>query len=200
MDRWAVAPLALAALIATGAAEAAVPLAPPLSPTKTHKLKPIPSLNLSDIGAPLFVPREGKARPVARLTEPATAGLVAPPRYVIGREGSAATGKRATLSIAIGETRLFAIGGKIPARQRAGLTAEAASDARTSAPQKLESGRLYGGGIERKVGAFELGAQYQFSTINGQELDPTADGRAFGIDIDDKSKSHSVRATARLRF
>lgn len=199
MNNWASAPLALAALIATSGAAAAVPLAPP-PPTKAHKLKLIPSLNLSDIGAPLFVPRESKARPVARLTEPATAGLVAPPRYVIGREGSAATGKRATLSVAIGETRLFAIGGKIPARQRAGLTAEAAADARTSAPQKLESGRLYGGGIERKVGAFELGAQYQFSTINGQELDPTADGRAFGIDIDDKSKSHSVRATARLRF
>ena len=56
----------------------------------------------------------------------------------------------------------------------------------------MDSGRVYGAGVERRVGPVDLSATYQYSRIGaGEEGDSLSDGHA---------KSHSLRATARIRF
>jgi hypothetical protein len=124
-------------------------------------------------------------------------GLIEPPPYRLEHEGDTVTGKRARLSVAVGDTRLFAVSGKLSRRERPG-PADATDGHRALGPRKLESGRIYGGGVERTLGRIDLSATYQYSHINGADLDPTTDGDAMGID--QKHKSQSVQLKARLRF
>ena len=137
--------------------------------------------------------------PRLSLIDAERAGLVEPPPYQLERDGDSVTGKRARLSVAVGDTRLFALGGKLSRRERPGPP-DAIDGSRANAlgSRKLESGRLYGGGVERKFGPVDVSAAYQYSRINGAQLDPTSDNSAMRID--DKSKSHSMQVRARLRF
>ena len=137
--------------------------------------------------------------PHLRLVDVERIGLVEPPPYRLEREGDFVTGKRAKLSFAVGDTRVFAVSGKLSRRERPGPP-DPLDGARASAlgSRKLESGRLYGGGVERRFGAIDLSAAYQYSRINGAQLDPTRNDAA--LRIDDQSKSHSLLVSGRLRF
>ena len=191
------APLALLCLLSTSAAAADL-----AGRSGTHsRKKPVPRIDLSQIGAPTVLgANRGHSSWANRMsaTEPSVEGLVAPPRYVIGRDGSATTGRRATINVQMGDMRVFAVGGRLPQRQRAGVP-YLGPDQRLTGSTKLESGKLYGAGIERQVGPVELGAQYQYSTISADQLDPTADSLRV-LQMDDHSSSHAVKATMNLKF
>lgn len=165
--------------------------------------QPLPRLAIEPIIARgLLAPAEPQnliRAPRLSLIDAERAGLVEPPPYRLEREGNSVTGKRARLSVAVGDTRLFALGGKLSRRERPGLP-DAIDGSRANAlgSRKLESGRLYGGGVERTLGPVDLSAAYQYSRINGAQLDPTSDPSAMRID--DKNKSHSMQVRARLRF
>ena len=194
------APLALLSLLSASAAAADISGKQSVRPKK----KAVTTLTLSDLGAPSLLSADEGRDPAAPMSTalPSTDGLIDPPRYVLGREGSATTGKRATLSVDVGGTRLFAVGGKLRPRERAGLDEQVApGQSRSTAPRKLESGRLYGAGVERRLGPVQVGAEYQYSTVSDAELDPSATGPSlYDIDMDGRRKSHGVRATAKLRF
>ena len=144
-------------------------------------------------------PQAGRRTPRLSLIDVERAGLLEPPPYRLDREGDAVTGKRAKLSVPLGDTRVFAVSGKLIRRERLGPTdGVEASSANVLGPRKLESGRLYGGGLERKFGSVDVSAAYQYSRINGAQLDPTSNDAA--LRIDDKSQSHSVQLRARVRF
>ncbi len=120
-------------------------------------------------------------------------GLLQPSPWRLDREGDPVTGKRAKLSVPIGSTTVFALGGKL-ARRTGSTLPDPVEGPTPLASRKMDSGRVYGAGIERRVGPFELGASYQYSRIrstNGDDGMAATDGRA---------RSHSVRATARIRF
>ena len=164
-------------------------------PQPRLELQPIIASNLL---APAEPPTMNRA-PRLFLIDAERAGLVEPPPYRLEREGDVVTGKRAKLSVAVGDTRLFAVSGKLSRRERPGPPDSL--DSRRSNPlgsRKLESGRLYGGGVERSLGRIDLSATYQFSRINGADLDAASDDGA--LDIDRKHKSQSVQLRARLRF
>ena len=55
-----------------------------------------------------------------RLIEVERGGFIEPPPYRLDREGDLVTGNRAKLSVAVGETRLFAVSGKLTRRERPG--------------------------------------------------------------------------------
>jgi len=159
------------------------------------ELQPIIARDLLAPAEPLAT----KRAPRLSLIDAERAGLVGPPPYRLKREGDAAAGKRAKLSIAVGDTQFFAISGKLSRRERPGPP-DAVEVSRTNAlgSRKLESGRLYGGGVERNFGPVDISAAYQFSRINGAQLDPTSNIDAMRID--DKSKSHGVQLRAQVRF
>ena len=192
MGNGVAAPLALICFLSTAAA-AAEPSGH--SPTP-HRQKPVPRINLEPFGPSELLGQSNRYK----ASEPAVDGLVAPPRYIIGKDGSPMTGRRMTVSVRVGDTNIFAVSGRIPVRQRAGASASAL-DQRLSGPTKLESGKVYGGGVQRQLGPVELGAQYQYSTISGDDLDPTSSAEALRIlSIDDHSSSHSVKASVKLKF
>lgn len=188
----------LSALGAIGSAAVAAP------PTSETRIKPRAALTLAPLGAsPLLAPETAEPRPWRdrmSVAGPAIDGLVAPPRYVFGKEGSIATGRRATLRLSLGSVSLVAVSGKLGTRTRAGAEASFREDQRSTAPHRLESGRLIGAGVERNFGAIDVGAQLQYSTITAAELDPTGSASMTGIAIDRKNSSKSVVATLRLRF
>jgi hypothetical protein len=164
-------------------------------PKPSFTIEPIIARNLL---APADLPRNAWA-PRLSMIDVERAGLVEPPPYRLEREGDAVAGKRARLSVAIGETRVFAMGGRLSRRERPGPPdAGETSRATTLASRRLESGRLYGAGLERTFGAINVVAAYQYSRINGAELDPTSDNAVMRID--DKSQSHSLMLSARLSF
>lgn len=144
-------------------------------------------------------PRPDRRTPRFSLIDAERSGLVEQPPYRLEREGNAVTGKRAKLSIAVGTTRFFALSGKLSRRERPGPP-EAVEFSRTNVlgPRKLESGRLYGGGVERRFGPVDVSAAYQYSRINGAELNPAS--LANTMRIDDSGKSHGVQLRAQLRF
>lgn len=100
-------------------------------------------------------------------------------------------GKRAKLSVSIGKSTLFAIAGKAN-RNRARPAPELSTGI---AARPTGGGKTYGAGIERRVGAFELGAVYQYSKVAAEQAD-IANAPRLGSG----EKSHNVRATARIRF
>ena len=166
----------------------------PNTPKPRLDLQPIIASNLLAPAEPLTITRT----PRLSVINVERAGLLEAPPYRLEREVDAVTGKRARLSVAIGTTRLFAVSGKLSRRERPGPPDPLdAGRSNPLGPRKLESGRLYGGGVERSLGPVDLSAGYQYSRINGAELDPTSDSR---MTIDDRAKSHSLQLKARLRF
>lgn len=120
-------------------------------------------------------------------------GLLEPPPFRFEREGDAITGKRARLSVGVGDTTLFAIGGRLTRRPLPGPPDPTDSN-RALGSRKMESGKVYGVGAERRIGPADVSASYQYSTINAGPVDEGM------TDIDNSRRSHSVRATARIRF
>ena len=174
---------------------------PGISRDRPDKLSPKFELQ-PIIASHLLAPAEpptGVQAPRLLLIDVERNGLLEPPPYRLERESDFVTGKRAKLSIAVGDTRLFAVGGKVSRRERPGPPdAIDASRSNPLGPRRLESGRLYGGGLERSFGPVGLSATYQYSRINGAQLDPIGDDAA--LRIDDKGKSHSLQIRARIRF
>ena len=116
------------------------------------------------------------------------------PRYRVDPGGDAAVGKRARLSIPMGGSTLFAITGKLTRRaETSGPLDE--RHAQVLGQRRSGSGKVYGAGIERSRGGVEFVAAYQYSKLRAE--DPQFDGRA---NADGLGRSHSVRATARIRF
>ena len=159
--------------------------APGFAKDKPSKVRP--QLEVQPIiASDLLAPAEPLTGPESRalgIIDAERSGLVEAPPYRLEREGNAVTGKRARLSIAVGPTRLFAVSGKLSRRERPGPP-EAFEGSRTNVlgPRKLESGRLYGGGVERTLGPIDISVGYQFSRINGAELDPAGHSAAMRID------------------
>jgi len=180
-------------LVFAGAASAAPGFAKDTAQAKLE-FQPIFASYLLAPAEPQTSPRP----PRVSLLDAERAGLLEPPPYRLDREGDTVTGKRAKLSVAVGNARVFAVSGKLSRRERLGSPDAGEASANVLGPRKLESGRLYGGGLERKFGPVDLSAAYQYSRINGAQLDPTSDDDALGID--DKSQSHSVQVRAQIRF
>jgi hypothetical protein len=144
---------------------------------------PHPKLAVEPISArSLLAPAE----PDWKLSLTPSEELDRPQSYRIG-ELPDATGARAKLSVEVGATTLFAIAGRL-------RRSEAPGRREPFDLRQKSSGKVYGAGIERRVGAVELGATYQYSkaVTDRQETDT---GLRF-----DNPRSHSVRATARIRF
>lgn len=113
--------------------------------------------------------------------------LAAPIRtYRLGPAGDA-YGQRARISVELGDTTVFAIGGTLGRRDWSGPP-----DPVDGFRGRRASGKIYGGGIERSIGRVELSAIYQYNRVNPDRSDPRLHM--------DNPRSHSVRATARIRF
>ena len=105
-----------------------------------------------------------------------------------------ASGKRAKLSIDVGDSTLFAISGRL--ERRPGLPGPLdAGHAKALGLKRPDSGKVYGAGVSRKVGGVDVSATYQYSKISAEN--PASDGLAQG---DGPGKSHSLRGTMRIRF
>lgn len=141
---------------------------------------PRPSLSLDPIVAHnLLAPIEEARNP--------------PPAYRLDPNGEAASGQRARLSLDLGDATLFAITGKLN-RQPAPAGPLDGSHARALG-QRRDSGKVYGVGVTRNVRGFDLGAAYQFSKLSAEQPDSDSQLRDGG-----PGRSHSLRATARIRF
>lgn len=139
---------------------------------------PAPSLSFDPIVArTLLAPVEDARNPAAA--------------YRLDPLGEAAAGKRIRLSVEVGDATLFAITGKLDRRSAPSGPLEG-SHARTLGP-KRDSGKVYGGGVTRNVRGIDLSATYQYSKLSAEQ--PDSDLRDGG-----PGKSHSLRATARIRF
>jgi hypothetical protein len=136
---------------------------------------------------------EQRAPPSLRLSiiDAERAGLLAEPAWRLERDGDPATGKRAKLSLPVGSTTVFAIGGKL-SRRTGSTMPDPVEGPVPLTSRKMDSGRVYGAGVERKIGPFDVSAAYQFSRISDAGSD---DGM-----LERRARSHSVRATARIRF
>ena len=153
-----------------------------------------PSFSIEQvIGTSLLGPLEEKPlAPSLRLSiiDAERSGLLEEPGWRLERDGDMVTGKRAKLSLPVGSTTIFALGGKLTRRTGSTIPDPIEGPA-PLASHKMDSGRVYGAGVERRVGPFELSATYQYSRISAGEDVTSADGHA---------RSHSLQATARIRF
>ena len=141
---------------------------------------PRPSLSIDPIVAhTLLAPVEEARSPTAA--------------YRLDPLGQAAVGQRARLSIDVGDATLFAITGKL-SRQRAPAGPLDGSHARALG-QRRDSGKVYGVGVTHNVRGVDLGATYQYSKLSAEQADSDSRLRDDGL-----GKSHSLRATARIRF
>ena len=104
-----------------------------------------------------------------------------------------ASGQRAKLSVEVGDATVFAITGRLN-RQPAATGPLPPSDARLIG-QRRDSGKVYGAGVSHIVRGIELSGTYQYSKV-------IADQPEFERDTlnDGPGKSHSLKATARIRF
>jgi len=100
-------------------------------------------------------------------------------------------GQRAKLTFDLGEASLFAITGRI--KREAAPTGPLDPNHARLLGQKRESGKVYGAGVSGTLHGIDLSATYQYSKISAEQgdTDTVADG---------PGRSHSLRATARLRF
>jgi len=100
-------------------------------------------------------------------------------------------GQRAKLSIEVGKATMFAITGRLK-REAAPAGPLDPGDARALSPRR-DGGKVYGGGVSAKVMGVDLSATYQYSKLSAEQ---------GGSDtfVDTPGRSHSLRATARLRF
>lgn len=111
--------------------------------------------------------------------------------YRLDPGGHTAAGQRARLSVDVGDATLFAITGKLN-RQRAAAGPLDGNHARALG-QRSDGGKVYGLGVTRNVRGVDLGASYQYSKLSAEQ--PDSELRDGG-----PGKSHSLRATARIRF
>lgn len=116
-----------------------------------------------------------------------------PAAYRLDPLGQAAAGQRARLSIGVGDATLFAITGKLNRRPAPAGPLDG-SNARVLGPRR-DSGKVYGVGVTRNVRGIDLGASYQYSKLRAEQPDTDSQLRDDG-----PGKSHSLRATARIRF
>ncbi len=141
---------------------------------------PIPSLTFDPIAARhLLAPVDDAGTP--------------PPAYRLDPDGQAAAGQRARLSLDVGDATVFAITGKLN-RKPATAGPLDAGHARALG-QGRSSGKVYGVGMSRHVRGVDLSATYQYSKISAEQ--PEMESR---MRDDGPGKSHSLRATARIRF
>jgi hypothetical protein len=139
---------------------------------------PKPSLSIDPIAARTLLAPVDEAR-----------GL--PPGYRIDANAEAARGQRAKLSVELGDATLYAITGRLK-RQPAPAGPLDSGHARALG-QSRDSGKVYGLGVTRAVRGVELGATYQYSKLRSEQAD--SEFRDGG-----PGRSHSLRATARIRF
>ena len=102
-------------------------------------------------------------------------------------------GQRAKLSLEVGDSTLFAITGRLNRQPLAAGPLDPGL-ARTLGPRR-DSGKVYGAGVSRTVRGVNLSATYQYSKITAGQPEPETELRGIG-----PGKSHSIRATARIRF
>ena len=105
-----------------------------------------------------------------------------------------ARGQRARLSLDVGGSTVFAITGRLDRKAGPPGPLEA-GHAKTLGLRGGDSGKVYGGGINHKIGGVDLSATYQYSKIRAEQ--GSDDNRAID---GGPGKSHSLRATARIRF
>lgn len=118
---------------------------------------------------------------------------VGPIGYRLDHAVNAVQGQRARLNVPVGESTLFAITGKLTRRPD---TLGPIDERHAGALGQRRSGsKVYGAGIERHLGGVGVSATYQYSKLRAE--DPQFDGQARS---DGMGRSHSVRATARIRF
>ena len=103
------------------------------------------------------------------------------------------TGQRAKLSVEMGDATLFAITGRLNRRPLA--TGPLDPGLARALGQHRDSGKVYGAGMSRTVRGVDLSATYQYSRVTAGQPEPENELRDIG-----PGKSHSVRATARIRF
>jgi hypothetical protein len=113
--------------------------------------------------------------------------------YRLDPNADAASGQRARLSIELGDATLFAITGRLT-RQPAPAGPFEAGQARALS-QRRDTGKVYGAGIARSFRGIELGATYQYSKLHSEQPASDSEARDAG-----PGRSHSLRATARIRF
>lgn len=166
---------------------AAVAAAACAAPALAQSAPATPVLSIEQVSSPRLLGNFDLAN------APATNGTMGSTRadrhYRLDPPPGGTTGKRAKLSVAIGKSTLFAIAGKMD-RGRARLAPELTA----GAPRQSGGGKTYGAGIERRVGAFELGALYQYSKVGADQPETTNTPRLTG------DKSHNMRATVRIRL
>ena len=100
-------------------------------------------------------------------------------------------GQRAKLSIDVGKATMFAITGRLK-REAAPTGPFDPGDVRALG-QRRDSGKVYGAGVSTNVAGFDLSATYQYSKLSAEQ----GGSETFA---DTPGRSHSLRATARLRF
>lgn len=147
------------------------------------KDKPKPSLSIEPIAArDLLAPSEPNL--TIALTDDERERRT--PTYRLG-EPNIVTGQRARLSVELGDTTVFAITGRLGRRGQQGPP-----DPTEGLQRKTGSGKVYGAGLERRIGPVDLSTTYQYSRASNE--------RSESVVPTDNPKSHNVRATARIRF
>ena len=104
-----------------------------------------------------------------------------------------AAGSRARLSFDLGDATLFAITGRLT-RQPVPAGPLDPGHAKVLGPHR-DSGKVYGAGVARRVHGVDLSATYQYSKVSPGQLESDSEAGDDG-----PGRSHSVRATARIRF
>ena len=102
-------------------------------------------------------------------------------------------GQSARLSVEVGDATLFAITGRLN-RDPVAVGPLDPSHAR-SLGQRRDSGKVYGGGVSHTHRGVDLSATYQYSKVTAGQPEIESEVRDNG-----PGRSHSVRATARIRF
>ena len=154
-------------------------------------------------GAAVAVPASAKDAPkpslsidpiVARtLLAPVDEARGVPPGYRLDPGPDPAFGQRARLSVEVGDATVFAITGRL-SRQPLPSGPLDAGHARALG-QRRDSGKVYGAGVSRSFHGIDLSATYQYSKVTADQPDmhsEAGDGAP--------GRSHSLRATARIRF
>ena len=104
-----------------------------------------------------------------------------------------ASGQRARLSLEVGASTLFAITGRLT-RQPGPPGPLDSGHAKALGLKRTESGKVYGAGVSRSVSGVDLSATYQYSKLSDEQASQSE------ARIDGPGRSHSLRATARIRF
>jgi hypothetical protein len=93
----------------------------------------------------------------------------------------------------LGKATVYAITGRLTREPAASGPLEPA-DARLLGKRR-DSGKVYGAGVSRSIHGVDLSATYQFSKATAVQSELEGESRLNGL-----GRSHSVRATARIRF